>query len=183
MDPERVVRLLGQEGVDAVLIGGLAAVAQGVSNVITNDMDFCYDPTPTNLSRLVRALAPLHPRLRVARLTDEEARMLPFCWDERTLRASPILTLQTDAGPLDLMNAVPGVGSYAEVRAASVALDLYGVRVLILDLPALIASKRAAGRAKDLLALPQIEAALRLRDAEQERLRHERPSHREEEIP
>ena len=109
--------------------------------------------------------------------------MLPFCWDERTLQESPILTLQTDAGPLDLMNAVPGVGSYAEVRAACVALDLYGVRVLILDLPALIASKRAAGRAKDLLALPQIEAALRLRDAEQERLRNERPSHREEEIP
>ena len=109
--------------------------------------------------------------------------MLPFCWDERTLQASPILTLQTDAGPLDLMSAVPGVGSFAEVRAASVVLDLYGVHLLILDIPALIARKRAAGRAKDLLALPQIEAALRLRDAEQEHLRNERPSDREEEIP
>jgi hypothetical protein len=183
MDPERVVRQLGQEEVDVVLIGGLAAVAQGVSNVITNDMDFCYDPTPANVARLVRALAPLHPRLRVARLTNEEAGALPFRWDERTLRDSSILTLQTNAGPLDLMSAVPGVGSYAEVRAASIALDLYGVRILILDLPALIATKRAAGRAKDLLALPQIEAALRLRDAEKGRLRNECPSHREEENP
>jgi hypothetical protein len=33
----------------------------------------------------------------------------------------------------------------------------------VLDLPALIASKRAAGRPKDLLILPQIEATLRLR--------------------
>ena len=182
MLPQHVFHLFAREEVEAVLIGGLAAVLLGVP-IVTGDMDFCYDPAPPNLSRLVRALAPLHPWLRVARLTDEEARMLPFCWDERTLQESPILTLQTDAGPLDLMNAVPGVGSYAEVRAACVALDLYGVRVLILDLPALIASKRAAGRAKDLLALPQIEAALRLRDAEQERLRDERPSHREEEIP
>src|SRR4051794_22957581 len=54
---------------------------------------------------------------------------------------------------------------------------------MTLDLPALIASKRAVGRTKDLLALPQIEAALRLRDADQERLRDERPWDREEEIP
>ena len=54
---------------------------------------------------------------------------------------------------------------------------------MTLDLPALIASKRAVGRTKDLLVLPQIEAALRLRDAEQERLRNERTSDREEENP
>ena len=36
---------------------------------------------------------------------------------------------------------------------------------------------------KDLLELPLMEAALRLRDAEQEGLRNEHPSHREKEIP
>jgi hypothetical protein len=182
MLPQHVFQLFAREEVEAVLIGGLAAVLLGVP-IVTGDMDFCYDPALPNLSRLVRALAPLHPRLRVARPADEEARALPFHWDERTLQDSPILTLQTDAGPLDLMDAVPGVGTYVEVRAMAVGVDLSGVRVMTLDLPALIASKRAVGRTKDLLVLPQIEAALRLRDAEQERLRNERPSHREEEIP
>jgi hypothetical protein len=182
MLPQHVFHLFAREEVEAVLIGGLAAVLLGVP-IVTGDMDFCYDPAPPNLSRLVRALAPLHPWLRVARLTDEEARALPFHWDERTLQDSPILTLQTDAGPLDLMDAVPGVGTYAEVRAMAVGVDVPGVRVMTLDLPALIASKRAVGRTKDLLVLPQIEAALRLRDAEQERLRNERTSDREEENP
>jgi hypothetical protein len=81
------------------------------------------------------------------------------------------------------MDAVPGVGTYAEVQAMAVGVDVSGVRVMTLDLPALIASKRAMGRTKDPLALPQIEAALRLRDAEQERLCNEDPSKREEELP
>ena len=136
MLPQHVFHLFAREEVEAVLIGGLAAVLLGVP-IVTGDMDFCYDPAPPNLSRLVRALAPLHPWLRVARLADrvarladEEARALPFHWDERTLRDSPILTLQTDAGPLDLMDAVPGVGTYEEVRAMAVGVDVSGVRVM-----------------------------------------------------
>ena len=41
---------------------------------------------------------------------------------------------------------------------------MFGCELLVLDLPALIASKRASGRPKDLLLLPEIEAALRLRE-------------------
>jgi hypothetical protein len=164
MLPQRVFDLFEKEGVEAVLIGGLAAVLLGVP-VVTSDMDFCYDPDPANLSRLVRALRPLRPCLRVAGLTDEEARALPFQWDEQTLRDSPNVTLQTDVGPLDLLSAVPGVGAYAEVRAAAITIDLGGMSVVVLDLPALIAGKRATGRPKDLMVLPHIEAALRLRDS------------------
>ncbi len=113
MTPQRVFERFVHERVDAVLIGGLAAVLLGVP-IVTNDMDFCYSPDPANLSRLVQALAPFYPRLHVAGLTDEEARALPFSWDERALRDSPMMTLQTDVGPLDLMDAMPGVGAYAE---------------------------------------------------------------------
>jgi hypothetical protein len=167
LSPQHVFERFSQEHVEAVLIGGLAAVLLGVPT-FTNDMDFCYDPSPANVARLIRALAPLHPFLRVARLSDEEAQALPFVWDERTLRDSPNLTLQTNAGPVDLLTTVPGVGEYAEVRAAAVDIDVDGIQVAILDLPALAAGKRATGRAKDLLALPQIEATLRLRNREGE---------------
>ena len=44
----------------------------------------------------------------------------------------------------------------------------YGVYMDTLDLPGLIASKRTTGRPKDLMALPHIEAVLRVRTLEQE---------------
>ena len=90
--------------------------------------------------------------------------MLPFHLDERMPQQAPILTLRTDIAELDMMTAVPGVGNYEQVKEASTEIEVFGTRLLVLDLPALIASKRAAGRPKDLLILPEIEATLRLRE-------------------
>ena len=101
---------------------------------------------------------------------DEQARILPFQWDERAARQVELLTLQTDAGSLDLIQTIPAVGSYEKVCAAAVPLELYGVYVNTLDLPGLIASKRATGRPKNLMALPHIEMVLRVRETEQARL-------------
>ncbi|MGH2517853.1 MAG: nucleotidyltransferase [Ktedonobacterales bacterium] len=160
--PPLFQRLLDEQ-VEFVIVGGLAAVALGVPYV-TNDVDICYNPDPANITRLASALAPLHPRLRVEGLSDEEARLLPFQFDERTLRQSAILTLQTDTATLDLMSSVIGVGPYLQVRQAAIELEAFGFRLAVLDLPGLLVSKRAAGRTKDLLALPQIEGTLRLRE-------------------
>jgi hypothetical protein len=154
---------LAAECVDVIVIGGFAAVSLGVP-YITQDIDLCYNSEQSNIARLAAALSPLHPRLRVSGMTDEEACQLPFQFDEQTLRQTPILTLRTDAGDLDLMSSVPGIGSFDQVRAAAVEVEVFGHRIPVLDLPGLIASKRAAGRPKDMLALPQIEAALRLRE-------------------
>jgi len=153
---------------EVVVIGGWAAVVQGVSHV-TNDIDLCYNPTPDNRRKLVQVIAPLHPALRVGRLTAEEARKLPFVWDERTLRDSPNVTLQTDVGDLDLLTSIPGVGDYTRVRAAAKILDVFGVAVPVLGLSALLISKRVTGRAKDQQQIPLIEAALLLLDGEQPR--------------
>jgi len=164
VDEERIFRQLIDGKVDFVLVGGLAAVVQGVVH-LTNDVDICYAPAPENLARLTGALAPLHPRLRVEGLTDEQARVLPFQWDARTILATELLTLKTDAGSLDLIRVIPGVGGYADVRAASALVPFFDMCVTTLDLPALIESKRATRRPKDLAALPHIEAVLRTREA------------------
>jgi len=153
---------------EVVVIGGWAAVVQGVPHV-TNDIDLCYNATPDNRRKLVQAIAPLHPFLRVGRLTAEEARALPFVWDERTLRDSQNVTLQTDIGDLDLLTSIPGVGGYTEVRAAAKPLSVFGVAIAVLDLAALLVSKRATGRPKDQQQIPLIEAALLLRESEQPR--------------
>lgn len=167
MDPLRLLRPLIAANVHVVLIGGLAAVLHGVP-VVTNDIDLCYDSSPENRQTLVSTLAPLHPALRVARLSPEAARHVPFIWDERTLHDSPILTLITDAGDLDLLNHVPGLGNYEAVLAASRRITIDGLDIPVLDLDGLIAAKRAAGRPKDLMALPHIEATLLRRNEQRD---------------
>jgi len=184
VDIARVLSLLTDAHVDVVLVGGMAAVAHGVVH-LTNDIDLCYNPDLANLERLVRALAPLHPRLRVEGLTDDQSSSLPFQWDARTILATELLTfslpfqwdartilatelltLMTDAGRLDLIRMIPGVGDYADVHSVAVPLDVLGAHIDTLDLPALIESKRAVRRPKDLAALPHIEAVLRMREAD-----------------
>lgn len=147
------VQTLCDGGVDFVVIGGVAANVHG-SAVVTFDLDVCYSRTARNLSRLVAALGRFHPRPRGFPAD------LPFICDEATLRNATGLTLQTDLGELDLLAEVAGLGSFDEVKAHSIEVEAFGRKVLVLDLPALIRAKRATGRRKDILALPELEGLL-----------------------
>ena len=81
-------------------------------------------------------------------------------WDAARLANGTDFTLNTDLGILELLAEVSGIGSYAEVRAASVEVDAFDRRVRALDLRALILAKKAPGRPKDLLILPELEGLL-----------------------
>lgn len=153
MNFEFALQHLSDEGVDFVVIGGWAAIFHGSAHV-TNDLDICYSRDKENLRKLAGALAPYHPRPRGI------PESLPFVWDAATLANGTVFTLNTDLGILDLLAEVSGIGSYAEVRAASVEVDAFDRRVRALDLRALILAKKAAGRPKDLLILPELEGLL-----------------------
>ena len=99
MQFEKAVQTLCDADVEFVIIGGLSATFHGSSRV-NYDLDVCYARTAQNLSRLVAALAPLHPRPR------EFPAGLPFAWDESTLRNEAVLKLQTDVGEIDLLAEV-----------------------------------------------------------------------------
>jgi len=156
---ERAVQALCDAGVDFVIIGGVAA-SLGGSSYVTNDLDICYSRSSENLKRLASALTPFHPRLRDLPLE------LPFIWDGATLRNGPVFTLNTDLGVIDLMAEVLGLGDFEVVKRSSVAAHAFDRDVYALDLPALIRSKRAAGRTKDLLVLPELESLLEAREPE-----------------
>jgi predicted nucleotidyltransferase len=175
LDTAAILRRLREADAHVVLIGGMAAIAQGVP-YLTQDIDFCYDTTAENRSRLIEALAPLQPRLRVGGVPDEVARTLPWRWDERALRDAPNLMLQTDAGPIDLLSQVAGLGGYAEVLREAVMLRIDGLEIAALALSGLMVAKRAAGRAKDLAVLPLLESTLLMR----EQHRHEQGNEDEE---
>ena len=83
--------------------------------------------------------------------------------DARIPAAGMNFTLATDLGDLDLMGEMAGVGQYREAADGASVLNLLGQKCAVASLDVLIRSKRAAGRPKDLLVLPELEA---LRDLE-----------------
>lgn len=148
---EPTLRLLTQHRVEFVIVGGVAISAHG-SSYLTYDLDVCHARTRENLKRLAIALAPFHPHPRGFPAD------LPFVWDEQTLRQDTNFTLSTDLGNIDLLGEMTGLGGYEQAREQSVEMNLFGMRCLVLSLDALITTKRAAGRTKDLLVLPELEA-------------------------
>jgi hypothetical protein len=148
---EAPLRLLGEHKVDCVIVGGIAALIHG-SLLLTNDVDVCYARDPENLKRLAGALQSVHARLRNA------PEGLPFILDAETLKRGLNFTFTTDVGDLDLLGEVRGVGHYDEVVADSITVELFDYRFTVIDIGKLVIAKRAAGRPKDLLALPELEA-------------------------
>jgi len=148
-----IIGTLLDAGVEVVLIGGLAAQAHGAGR-LTQDVDFIYRRTDENIRRLVGALAPVSPYLRGA------PPGLPFSFDESTIKRGLNFTLTTTLGDVDLLGEMVGGGTYEQVVGQTQTLDVFGRRLRVLDLPALIRAKRAAGRPKDLEAIAELESLL-----------------------
>jgi predicted nucleotidyltransferase len=153
---ERTLRTLTERGVAFVVIGAVAAVARGSAHT-TRDLDVCYDRSPDNLERLAAALAPHQPRLRGGPETSA------WTFDIRALKNRMNFTLATALGDIDLLGEVTGVGQFSALLAGSTEMELFGIKCRVASLKTLIASKRAAGRTKDLLMLPELEALLEMK--------------------
>ena len=137
-----------------MVIGGFAATIHG-SPLPTADVDLVPDREADNLERLARALVRIGARLRT------EAGPVDTRIDGAFLRAMPfMLNLTTDPGDVDLafQPAGPRQDFAAWDEDAVEVLIGPDLRVRMASLPAVIDSKRAAGRPKDLAALPYLES-------------------------
>jgi hypothetical protein len=142
---------LAEAQVNFVVVGGFAGVTYGCTYT-TQDVDICCDFSPTNLLRLNRALADLHPvhRMMPARK--------PLELTEQSVASFSNLYLDTDLGQLDCLSQISGVGDYASVAMASIEVEAEGVRLRILGIDALISAKKAMNRPRDREAIIQLEA-------------------------
>jgi hypothetical protein len=161
---EDIIRELVSAHLRFVVVGGVAAAIQG-SVRLTNDIDICYDTEHGNIAAMVAVLQRWHAYLRGVE------RGLPFILDARAVETSPIMTLTTDMGDIDILDRVPGVGDYGDVHAASELVTIGRTRFRSLTLPGLIAAKRATGRPKDREHLIELEALLALRQKHRGRSR------------
>jgi len=148
---ESLLAALGSHGVAFIVVGGAAAIAHGSSR-LTQDLDIVYARSPENLQRLADALSSYRPYLRGVPAG------LPFTLDRSALARGLNFTLVTSLGDIDLLGEIPGGGTYEDLAAGAIELDIFGTRCLCLSLSQLIRAKRAAGRPKDLEALAELEA-------------------------
>lgn len=150
---DELLRRLVDADVRFVLVGGLAVNAWGVVRG-TKGVDISVDPDPANVRAIAavvggdngfvqRADAIAGSQMSVAAL---------LIGGERVL-------IETDLGPLDVIQGLDGIPPYAELRARAVEVEIGGVRVAVCSLEDLRAMKRAAGRTRDLADLEDLDEA------------------------
>jgi hypothetical protein len=149
--PDRILELLAEHRVEFVMIGGLAAALHG-SELVTNDLDITPSMGNENLNRLSGALRALGARIRSVDVPEG----LPFSHDAKSLASAGVWNLVTDFGDLDIAFAPSGTQGYADLERDAIVLDILGTKTSVAALPDIIRSKEAAGRPKDVAAVPML---------------------------
>ncbi len=153
---ERLLRTLEDHGVQYVVVGGLAAAAQGAGRV-TFDIDVVPEWSTANLDHLAEALRSLGAQLRVP----DSVEPVPLPLDARSLRGFEVSTWRTDAGDLDVIIGTPTavrgrLAGYDDLVERGHRLDAYGLTIIVADLSDIIESKQVLAREPDLAALPEL---------------------------
>lgn len=149
-DFNALLRLLVENKVEFIIVGGAAATAHGSAR-LTLDLDVVYRRTTENITRIVDALKSIQPYLRGA------PPGLPFDWSAPTIQKGLNFTLVTTLGALVLLGEIVGGGGYEQLRAGTIEVEIAGVACLCLNLDRLITVKRAAGRPKDLEVVAELQ--------------------------
>ncbi|HEX7256049.1 MAG TPA: hypothetical protein VF236_09000 [Gaiellaceae bacterium] len=158
LDPQRLISTLVDHDVEFIVVGAIAAIAQG-GPLMTEDVDITPSRDPVNLERLAAALTKLDARLRIPR----DPSGIEFPIEPRFLGSVDSWTLKTPSGDIDLLFAPSGTAGYEDLRRGALSVALWGQEVLVASLPDLIRMKEAAGRPKDLAQIPALRQTLELR--------------------
>jgi hypothetical protein len=161
-DDQALLMRLNQSGLEFVVIGGVCVVYHGAP-LATFDLDVCCPFGAENVRKIESAVKDLHP---LHRLTPNK---LPLGETESAFASLKNLYLQTDLGKLDCLSEVTGVGNFDEVRKQSLVAQLPYGKFRFLNLDALIATKSAVGRDRDLDAVRRL-VAIKERKAQQKDL-------------
>lgn len=151
LNPTELLGVLEAHRVEFVIIGGFSLAAHGYVRA-TKDLDIVPEPGSANLTRLAKALRDLEAEVDLADVAADELGIKP---DEAGLSAGGNWALQTRHGRLDVMQDVPGLRDYDELRAGAVMIS----GALYAGYDALIAMKAASGRDEDLRDIGALEAA------------------------
>jgi predicted nucleotidyltransferase len=150
---DELLRRLAEAEIRFVLIGGLALNAWGVIRG-TKDVDVVPDPDADNLGRLAAVAVALGGQVQT-----REAFVSSQFSIAALLAEGDRIQIETTLGALDVVQGLPGVPTYTELRSRATEVEIAGVTLALCSLEDLRAMKRAAGRTRDLADLEDLDAA------------------------
>jgi predicted nucleotidyltransferase len=136
-----VLEALNRRGVRFMLVGLSAAVLQG-ANTATRDIDIWFEDTSD---------------LRI----DQAVREAGGFWVSGSFGMRPPQIGGDAVGDrLDVVTHMHGLGTFAQELQNTTEIVIDGIPLRVLALERIVASKRAAGRTKDIAVIPALEEAL-----------------------
>ena len=155
-DFANLITRLTRNDVNFIIIGGFAGVIYGCT-IVTQDIDICCEFSTENLSKLYKAVKDLNP---VHRMTP---RRVPFDLNLQDSANLKNLYLDTDLGQLDCLSLVKGIGDFSEAQKRSTKVTLEDCDIKVLNIDALIESKKSLNRPRDIEAVHQLKTIKRLK--------------------
>lgn len=150
-NPIEILKTLADHQVKFIVVGGIAAVAQGVP-IDTLDLDVVHSVIGENVSRALSALSALNAHYRY------RPELRP---DASHLAGPGHQLLDTRHGYLDVLGAIGKGRTYADLLPHTVEIEFApGFRCRVLDLETQIAIKEEVGAEKDLAILPILRRTL-----------------------
>jgi predicted nucleotidyltransferase len=152
---DEILRVLVNHGVEFILVGGVAAVLEGVP-LSTLDVDVVFLRREDNMPLLLEALLALD-----ARYVDPAGRhILPDAGKLSTMRMH---RFRTAFGPLDVMETIGQGLAYADLIGDTQMKEVAGINVRVLGLETIIRSKEQANRDKDRATLHVLRRTLHMK--------------------
>ena len=149
----RTLCALHDDGVDFIVVGGMAAVLDGAP-INTFDVDVVHSRNEKNIDCLLKVLEALDAVYRI----QPERRIRP---NASHLASAGCQNLITRYGPLDLLGTIGRNLGYEDLLPHSVEMEVgEGVLVKVLDLETLIIIKEELGGEKDRAVLPVLRRTL-----------------------
>lgn len=156
LDIEGILAELTHEGVDFLVIGGVAVGYHGYVRA-TKDVDIVPAPNTANLEKLVRVLERIEARIDGAE--DFDSAELPDPLDPSVLALGGNWVLVTRLGRLDLMQWLGDDPLWETLEPTAIEDQIDELPVKFVSYDDLVRLKESAGRPEDLTDLKRLREA------------------------
>ncbi|MDZ4678637.1 MAG: nucleotidyltransferase [Oligoflexia bacterium] len=145
-----LLKILLENKIDFVLIGGYAAVLHGATQV-TQDVDICALLSSENLDKFRIALKDFDPRHRM------NPSFKPSLLDFPSVnQKTENMYLTTTIGVLDVLENVQPIGNFERIKSKAITVPLFGFSCSVISLDDLIEVKKSMTREKDKSILKEL---------------------------
>jgi len=155
MNMFEILKLLAEEKVEFVLVGGLAVALQGYQRA-TLDVDVALAMDPANLQRFlsVAKAAGLRPTMPIPLDSLAQLELIEQQYRDKGMLAFSVRGAETCAAVLDIL--VRPVVSFEDLRRDATLIDVGAIHIPVASVAHLIVMKTDTGRSKDLIDIEEL---------------------------